>query len=60
MISHSDDAGASAGGETGENMLTECCDFGSNGEEQCEFWGELHFPTRTCDSLGIALGKSKF
>jgi len=55
MIAHSDDAGANQGGESGANMMTECCDMGPNGEEQCESWGELRFPTRTCSFLGIAM-----
>lgn len=55
MIAHSNDPGADAGGESGGNMLTECCDVGPNGEEDCETWGELHFPTRTCGFLGIAM-----
>ena len=57
MIAHSDDAGADKGGETGANMLTECCDIDANGVETCETWNKLHFPTRPCGWVGIALGK---
>lgn len=57
MIAHSNDVGATQGGESGANMMTECCDMGPNGEEQCESWGELRFPTRTCSFLGIAMCK---
>jgi hypothetical protein len=60
MIAHSNDAGANVGGESGGNMLTECCQFDDNGEEgECETWDRLHFPTRTCGFLGIAMGKSR-
>lgn len=57
FIAHSDDPGSDKGGETGENMLVECCDkVGEDEEESCETWSKLHFPTRSCDWLGIALG----
>ena len=58
MIAHSNDPGANQAGESGGNMLTECCQVDSNGEEQCETWDRLHFPTRSCGFLGIAMGKS--
>ena len=58
MIAHSNDPGAQQGGESGANMLTECCDFTANGDEDCVSWDRLEFPTRTCDFLGIAMGKS--
>mmetsp|Transcript_19687 Transcript_19687/g.22659 ORF Transcript_19687/g.22659 Transcript_19687/m.22659 type:complete len:501 (+) Transcript_19687:1-1503(+) len=56
MIAYSDDAGADAGGETGGNMLVECCDFLKNGEEDCVITGgnPLIFPTTACEGLGIA------
>ena len=56
MIAHSNDPGANQGGETGANMLTECCDLLGDEEEDCVSWDRLHFPTRTCDFLGIAMG----
>jgi len=56
MIAHSDDFGADAGGESGGNMLTECCQLQGD-EEDCETWDRLEFPTRTCDFLGIAFGE---
>merc|ERR1711970_942108 len=55
MIAHSNDPGAQQGGESGANMLTECCDFTANGDEDCVSWDRLEFPTRTCDFLGIAM-----
>ena len=56
-IAASSDPGANNGGENGENMFTECCDYQSNGEEDCVSWNRLEFPTQTCDFLGIALGE---
>jgi len=56
MIAHSDDAGANQGGETDGNMLTECCEKTADGQDEtCETWDKLHFPTRSCGWLGIAL-----
>ena len=61
MIAASTDNRANLGGESGGNMLTECCNMIDNGgpepEENCETWDRLHFPTRTCDFLGVAFGK---
>ena len=58
MIAHSNDFGANQGGESGGNMLTECCNLIDNGtdepDEDCQTWDHLHFPTRKCDFLGIA------
>ena len=58
MIAHSNDEGANAGGESGGNMLTECCNLIDNGtdepEEDCQAWDFLNFPTQRCDFLGIA------
>jgi len=53
MIAASDDFGANAGGENDLNMFTECCNY-VNGQEDCQSWNKLHFPTRTCSFLGIA------
>ena len=55
MIASSGDNGANAGGELGGNMFTECCNY-VNGQEDCQNWNRLHFPTQTCDFLGIAFG----
>lgn len=58
MIAYSDSSGAVQGGEVGENLLVECCNF-VNGEEDCSTTtgNPLIFPTNTCDFLGIAFGK---
>jgi len=53
MIAGTTDAGSGSGGEMGSNMFTECCDF-VNGDEQCQSWERLYFPTQKCDSVGIA------
>ena len=55
-----DDTGADQGGESEGNMLTECCDFLGDEEEDCRNWDRLHFPSRKCDFLGIAFGKGSF
>ena len=60
MIAHSNDPGADQGGESEGNMLTECCDFLGDEEEDCRNWDRLHFPSRKCDFLGIAFGKGSF
>ena len=58
MIAATNDPGSkNGGGETDTNMMTECCDILENGEPQCETWNRLHFPTRSCDTLGLALSK---
>jgi len=36
-------------------MMTECCSYTEDGDEQCEEWRFLHFPQRNCDFVGIAL-----
>jgi hypothetical protein len=59
MIAHSNDDGANLAGETGRNMLTECCNIIGDEEEDCQTWDKLHFPTQTCDFLGIAMGESQ-
>ena len=46
LIASSLDPGASQGGEVGDNLFTECCDYDSNGEEVCESWSGLNFPKR--------------
>lgn len=56
MIAHSDDQGAQEAGESGGNMLVECCDL-IEGDEDCEEWDFFRFPERSCDFLGIAFGK---
>ena len=56
MIAASNDPGANQDGESGENMLTECCDLDGE-EEDCQSWGRLEFPRRNCDFLGIAFGE---
>eukprot|EP00529_Nitzschia_sp_RCC80_P019978 CAMPEP_0113478220 /NCGR_PEP_ID=MMETSP0014_2-20120614/20635_1 /TAXON_ID=2857 /ORGANISM="Nitzschia sp." /LENGTH=420 /DNA_ID=CAMNT_0000371387 /DNA_START=713 /DNA_END=1972 /DNA_ORIENTATION=+ /assembly_acc=CAM_ASM_000159 len=53
LIASSIDQGASQGGEVGDNLFTECCDYDSNGEEVCEFWSGLNFPKRDCAFMGI-------
>merc|ERR1719323_666828 len=35
--------------------MTECCSLLDDGDESCEEWKFLHFPTRNCDFVGIAL-----
>lgn len=64
MIAASNDPGACASGENCPEgnfvaMFTECCDLRNNGNDEiCSSWeGELFFPRRNCDFLGIALGK---
>ena len=57
MIAHSTDDGAQQAGESGGNMLVECCQM-IDDEEDCEFWDEMMFPTDSCDFLGIAFGMS--
>jgi hypothetical protein len=60
MIAASNDPGACGNGEDcGDDgfvaMFTECCQL-SGDEESCTEWeGELFFPRRNCDFLGIAL-----
>eukprot|EP00814_Leptocylindrus_danicus_P007508 CAMPEP_0116035010 /NCGR_PEP_ID=MMETSP0321-20121206/20043_1 /TAXON_ID=163516 /ORGANISM="Leptocylindrus danicus var. danicus, Strain B650" /LENGTH=474 /DNA_ID=CAMNT_0003511621 /DNA_START=97 /DNA_END=1521 /DNA_ORIENTATION=- len=56
MIAYSNSPGAVTGGEAGENLLVECCDFLPNGEEDCTSTtgNPLIFPTKTCGFLGIA------
>ena len=58
MIAHSDQNGADLGGETGGNLLVECCNL-VDGEEECTTTNgnPLTFPTTTCDFLGLAFGK---
>lgn len=63
MIAASNDPGACASGENCPEgnfvaMFTECCDLRNDGNEICSSWeGELFFPRRNCDFIGIALGK---
>jgi len=59
MIAYSNEEGADSGGETGGNLLVECCDFVGNGEEKEEdctttVGNPLIFPTKKCDFLGLA------
>jgi len=59
MIAYSNQEGAEAGGETGGNLLVECCNYISSGEEEEEdcattVGNPLIFPKTTCDFLGIA------
>jgi len=56
MIAYSNDENADSGGETGGNLLVECCDFKKDGREDCSTTGgnPLIFPTKTCDSLNLA------
>ena len=56
MIARSSDDGANQGGESDANMLVECCDTNESGDEECETWDHMTFPTRSCDFLGIAFG----
>ena len=61
MIAYSNQEGADSGGETGGNLLVECCDFVGNGEEKEEdctttVGNPLIFPTKKCDFLGLAFG----
>ena len=56
MIAGTTDANSNNGGETGANMLTECCDYDANGMEDCQSWDRLHFPSRSCAFVGIAFG----
>jgi len=61
MIAHSNQPGALGGGETGGNLLVECCNLiqeGEEGDEDCSTTvGDLVFPQQACDFLGIAFGK---
>ena len=56
MIAYSNQQNANLGGETGGNLLVECCGLDDEGEEDCEttVGNPLIFPTRTCGFLGIA------
>lgn len=57
MIAYSNQQGAQVGGETGGNLLVECCNYINGGEEEnCSttVGNPLIFPTNTCDFLGIA------
>lgn len=54
MIAYSSDQGAQNAGESGSNMLTECCVYNEEGDEDCATWDHMNFPTTTCDVLGIA------
>lgn len=56
MIAHSNDAGAALGEIDDGNIMTECCDLIGDDEEDCQEWNKLHFPTQSCDFLGIAFG----
>ena len=58
MIASSNDAGANNGGESGGNMMVECCQTDGPEDEDCEFWPFMTFPQKNCDFLGIAFGKS--
>lgn len=51
MITYSNQAGG--------DLFMECCDYTSDGEEDCTFFegNPLVFPTTTCEFLGIAMGK---
>ena len=55
MIAHSTDENAQQAGESGGNMLVECCQM-EDGEEDCEFYDYMTFPEDSCDFLGIAFG----
>lgn len=56
MIAYSTQAGANQGGETGHNMLVECCQVLEDGEEgDCTVTGSMEFPTQSCGFVGIAL-----
>ena len=58
MIAYSDQVGADEGGETGGNLLTECCDIDAQGGESCtETTGGVNFPKKDCSFLGLAFGK---
>ena len=62
MIAASNDDGACGygSGDCGDNfvaMFTECCDMSGDNESCSEWEGELFFPKRNCDFLGIALGE---
>ena len=64
MIAHSDDEDADQGGEIGENLFVECCNYVAGDEDEDEMEEEcsttsgkyLQFPTTTCDFLGIGFG----
>lgn len=56
MIASSADAGANQGGESGSNMLVECCQEDGPEDEECETWPYMTFPKNNCDFLGIAFG----
>merc|ERR1712232_1036101 len=55
MIAYSNQKGADVGGETGGNLLVECCNY-VGGEEDCTttMGNPLIFPKTTCDFLGLA------
>lgn len=57
MIAFSDQDGADSGGETGGNLLVECCNFTKGGDERCKTTtgNPLIFPTTKCDFLGVAM-----
>ena len=60
MIAYSNQDGAGAGGETGGNLLVECCNYVNVGEdEDCTttVGNPLIFPKKKCDFLGLAFGK---
>lgn len=57
MIAYSNQEGAGSGGETGGNLLVECCNFINGGEnEDCTttLGNPLIFPKKKCDFLGLA------
>jgi len=53
MIAHYPNPSGDLGAEG--RMMTECCNISDDGGESCEEWPFLHFPTRNCDFVGIAL-----
>jgi len=56
MIAYSNDEGADAGGEVGENLFVECCNFIGNDNEECtSSSGTIEFPRKNCSFLGIAM-----
>ena len=56
MIAYSNQQNANIGGETGGNMFVECCNMVNGGEECTETIGDIEFPTKACDFVGLAFG----
>lgn len=58
MIAFSDEPNADKGGESGQNLLVECCNM-VNGDEECTTTtgNPLIFPSQTCGFLGLAFCK---